>query len=314
MTQKAQAAAERGAVGKRFTEKEREQLIAALRDDVQQYPKAPIRARVERLRRSLERPDLSVKTVGRYLKELGEPFDPRAAYRALLREFLDPLGIKRPNRGSRNWAGGLRLKARGREDGRVRGQDGSEPGAGQTRVQSAAFGVRSTAFRTPAMTEGSQTNERGVGGLSDVEHGMVPSNQQSEEVTGRIVKARYLRNLPWKPEGAYQATFESKSYPWERWTEALPQGLVLVRLGPLVFIDDAEYRKLNDPMQRKLRPSLIRVDALADSSIARSDREPYTASMLIAMLQSDLAGKQVIVAGAGDARGSVLRQPTLRYH
>jgi hypothetical protein len=95
---------ERGAVGKRFTKEEREQLIAALQDDVRQHPKASIPARVQRLRASLGRPDLSVKTIGRYLKTLGlafrEPLDPRAAYRALVREFMDPSAIKRPSRGS----------------------------------------------------------------------------------------------------------------------------------------------------------------------------------------------------------------------
>ncbi|MFH1847836.1 MAG: glycosyltransferase [Candidatus Omnitrophota bacterium] len=113
-------------------------------------------------------------------------------------------------------------------------------------------------------------------------------------------------------------TYGSREYTWEKWSRtpkkyALKYMKVLaihnycfLRIGHLFFIDDDEYRKLSPGLKNAIGANAIRIKDFKTSTLNNVRHWRYTMSAIIAMLNSDITGKYVIDAGAGDGMLSLV--------
>lgn len=86
--------------------------------------------------------------------------------------------------------------------------------------------------------------------------------------------------------------------PWrERWGSAA--GLDLVRVGPFFFIEEERYLLLSAKLRAALGGDALRVGGLGRSLLAEPIGD-YTLSAVLALLNSDVSGRHVIDAGAGE--------------
>jgi hypothetical protein len=148
-----------------------------------------------------------------------------------------------------------------------------------------------------------------------------------EEEKCRAISHQIVKELQLEASGKFLArdnalAYGSKRYTRERWAkiDSRPEvkqqrnptpigegpledaywGSSFIRIGYLFFLDEAEYFRLSKQLQRALSGNVILIKNLHDSSIDQRGLSPYTMSTIIAMLNTDIAGKRVIDLGSGD--------------
>jgi len=130
------------------------------------------------------------------------------------------------------------------------------------------------------------------------------------QLSDRIIRELGLRNTRNQLPKDAKLKYGSKEYSWEEWRGTLPAGEEIdpetggqvpyfVRVGHLFFLDDSKYQSLSDELKKDIGANVIRIRNMHKTDLGATGPLTFTMATIVAMMESDISGKQVIDAGAG---------------
>lgn len=120
------------------------------------------------------------------------------------------------------------------------------------------------------------------------------------------ISSRIAEDLGLTPSSLYNIDLRCgpTKYGREYWQQEndsySPNVFCFIRIGYLFFLDETRYQELSDKLKREIGSNIIRVKDLNKSVLADIRFGDYTNTTIAAMFRSNLAGKRMIDAGAGE--------------